>query len=173
MNTPKRNSRNIVIAANIFTFLTIFAAPQLAAASPRSAGYDHGCDDGNLGYHKYLNTPSKGIDFHSSEFMQGYDDGYKACFSPNGSHGVTDKAHSESSDSDTGNTFATCNRSEHTTEYCNGYRAGAVDSDVHDDPDENITPSQVACKGDSPGSEYCAGYQQGYADEDHEMFSPH
>jgi hypothetical protein len=69
--------------------------------------------------------------------------------------------------------FVSCNRSEHTTEYCNGYRAGAVESDINDDPDENITPSKVTCQDGTPGSEYCQGYQQGYADEDHAMFSPH
>jgi Family of unknown function (DUF5906) len=74
---------------------------------------------------------------------------------------------------DTGGTFVSCNKSEHTTEYCNAYRAGAVESDVNDNPDENITPSKVPCEGGSPGSEYCAGYQQGYADEDQAMFSPH
>jgi hypothetical protein len=58
-------------------------------------------------------------------------------------------------------------------EYCNGYRAGAVQADVDDDPNENITPSQVTCEGGSPSSEYCRGYQQWYADEDLAMFSPH
>ena len=57
-------------------------------------------------------------------------------------------------------------------EYCNGYRAGAVGSDVNDDPDENITASKVTCQGSTPSSQYCHGYQQGYADEDHAMFSP-
>jgi hypothetical protein len=48
-----------------------------------------------------------------------------------------------------------------------------VDSDINDDPDENITASKVTCQGGTSGSEYCKGYQQGYADEDHAMFSPH
>ena len=104
--------------------------------------------------------------------MQGY------CFSPNGSDSDSSssnsKTRSQSTNSDTAGTFVSCNKSEHTTEYCNGYRAGAVQSDVNDDPDENITPSKVPCEGGRPGSEYCAGYQQGYADEDHAMFSaPH
>jgi hypothetical protein len=109
----------------------------------------------------------------ATPFMQGYDKGYKACFSPNGSGGSSIKSQSKSSNSDTGGTFVSCNKSEHTTEYCNGYRAGAVQSDVNDNPDENITPSKVTCEGGVPSSEYCKGYQQGYADEDHAMFSAH
>jgi hypothetical protein len=108
--------------------------------------------------------------------MQGYDKGYKACFSPNGSNSDSSssnsKTHFQSTNSDTAGTFVSCNKSEHTTEYCNGYRAGAVQSDVNDDPDENITPSKVPCEDGSLDSEHCAGYQQGYADEGHAMFSP-
>ena len=104
--------------------------------------------------------------------MQGYDKGYKACFSPNGtgSSSGNNKAYSQS---DTGGTFVSCNKSQHSLEYCNGYRAGAVESDINDDPDENITPSKVTCQSGTPRSEYCRGYQQGYAVEDHAMFSPH
>jgi hypothetical protein len=75
--------------------------------------------------------------------MQGYDKGYKACFSSNGT-GDDNKIHSQS---DTGGTFVPCNKSQHSIEYCNGYRAGAVDSDVNDDPDGNISPSKVTCQG--------------------------
>jgi hypothetical protein len=166
-------ARKFVIISIMLMVLTLITTPQLAAATPYSAGYSHGCDDGKVGFHKYLNTPGKGIDNHTPEFMQGYDKGYKACFSPNGSGGSSIKSQSKSSNSDTGGTFVSCNKSEHTTEYCNGYRAGAVQSDVNDNPDENITPSKVTCEGGTPGSEYCRGYQQGYADEDHAMFSPH
>ena len=143
-------------------------SPRLVDASPYSAGYSHGCDDGKLGFHKYLNTPGNGIDYQTLDFMQGYDKGYKTCFSPNGTENKV-----SSTQLDTGGTFVSCNRSEHTMEYCNGYRAGAVESDINDDPDENITASKVTCQGGTSGSEYCKGYQQGYADEDHAMFSPH
>jgi hypothetical protein len=164
----------IIVSTMLPLLLLLIVTSQLAAATPYSDGYSHGCDDGKVGFHKYLNTPGKGIDFHTTEFMQGYDTGYKACFSPSGSDGAsTSEIHSQSSsNSDTGNTLISCNKSEHTVEYCNGYRAAAVQADVDDDPDENITASKVTCRGDSPGSEYCRGYQQGYADEDHAMFSP-
>jgi hypothetical protein len=160
-----RKSAIILTAMVLLVVLT----PRVASASPYSSGYSHGCDDGKLGFHKYLNTPGYGIDYHTPEFMQGYDKGYKGCFSPNG----TDDGNRIHSQTDTGGTFVSCNKSQHSIEYCNGYRAGAVDSDVNEDPDENITPSKVTCQGGTPSSEYCHGYQQGYADEDHAMFSPH
>jgi hypothetical protein len=138
--------------------LVLIATSQSVAATPYSDGYSHGCDDGKVGYHKYLDTPGKEIDFHSTKFMQGYDTGYKACFSTGGSARTSE---------DTGDTLVSCNKTEHTVEYCNGYHAGAVQSDVDDDPDDNTTPSKVICQGGSPGSEYCRGYQLGYADEDH------
>lgn len=149
----------------LLLLLVLIATSQSAAATPYSDGYSHGCDDGKVGYHKYLDTPGKEIDFHSTKFMQGYDTGYKACFSPNGTGGSGNKA--SSAQSDTGDTLVSCNKTEHTVEYCDGYHAGAVQSDVDDDPDDNTMPSKVICQGGSPGSEYCRGYQQGYADEDH------
>src|SRR5206468_1973215 len=112
---------------------------------------------GKIGFHKYLNIPGNGIDFQTLDFMQGYDKGYKACFSPNGTASSSNKV--SSTQLDTGGTFVSCNRSQHTNEYCNGYRAGAVDSDINDDPDENITPSKVTRQGGTPRSEYCQGYQ--------------
>jgi hypothetical protein len=119
------HSRKFVIILTMLTVLTLITAPQLAA-TPYSGGYSHGCDDGKVGFHKYLNTPGKGIDNHTPEFMQGYDDGYKACFSPNGSDSdnssSNSKTHSQSTNSDTAGTFVSCNKSEHTT------------------TDENITP---------------------------------
>jgi hypothetical protein len=175
MHTPSvlswfRDKGLAIISATLLSLLILIIAPHLAAAvTPISAGYSYGCDDGKLGFHKYLAIT--GLDNVSPEFMEGYDNGYKACFSPNGS------GSSSSSSSDTGGTIVSCNKAAHTTEYCNGYRAGAVQADVDDNPHEDITPSQVTCDGHSeggtPGSEYCAGYQQGDADEEHAMYSPH
>ena len=73
-----------IIPAVLLLLFILTITPRLAVASPYSSGYSHGCDDGRLGFHKYLNTPGYGIDYHTPEFMQGYDKGYKACFSPNG-----------------------------------------------------------------------------------------
>jgi hypothetical protein len=150
----------VIIVSTMLPLLlfVLIATSQSAAATPYSDGYSHGCDDGKVGYHKYLDTPGKEIDFHTTEFMQGYDTGYKACFSTGGSARTSET---------TRDTLVSCNKTEHTVEYCNGYHAGAVQSDIDDDPDDNTTPSQVICQGASPGSEYCSGYQRGYADEDH------
>ena len=93
----------------LLLLLVLIATSQLAAATPYSDGYSHGCDDGKVGYHKYLDTPGKEIDFHTTEFMQGYDTGYGTCFTPSGSDGAST---SESSlDSDTGNTLTSCDKS--------------------------------------------------------------
>ena len=119
---------NIAIIIMVL-ILVLTTNPRLAQASPYSSGYSHGCDDGKLGFHKYLNTPGNGIDYQTLDFMQGYDKGYKTCFSPNGTGGSSGNKVS-STQLDTGGTFVSCNRSEHTNEYCNGYRAGAVDSDI-------------------------------------------
>jgi hypothetical protein len=163
---PRKPIVIIIVSAMLpLQLLVLIATSQLAAATPYSDGYSHGCDDGKVGYHKYLDTPGKEIDFHTTKFIQGYDAGYKACFSPNGTGGSGNKAYS--AQLETRDTLVSCNKTEHTVEYCSGYHAGAVQSDVDDDPDDNTMPSKVICQDGSPGSEYCSGYQQGYADEDH------
>ena len=152
--------------------LLLIATFQLAAATPYKNGYSYGCNDGKVGYHSTSIQCGKGIDFHTTDFMRGYDAGYKTCFSPNGSDGVNrSRIHSQSSDSDIGGTILSCNKSEHTIEFCNGYRAAPIRLMYNDNPDKNITPSKVKCQGGSPGSESDSGYQQGYADEDHAMLS--
>jgi hypothetical protein len=49
--------------------------------SPYESGYDHGCDDADISDpdDRYINQPEKGPDFHTNEFMGGYNDGYDAC----------------------------------------------------------------------------------------------
>jgi hypothetical protein len=50
--------------------------------SPYESGYIHGCDDSRITDFsaRYINQPEKGPDFHTDEFMRGYDAGYNACF---------------------------------------------------------------------------------------------
>jgi hypothetical protein len=62
--------RKFAIVSTILVLLVVLT-PRLAAATPYSTGYSHGCDDGKLGFHKYLNTPGNGIDYQTPEFMQG------------------------------------------------------------------------------------------------------
>jgi hypothetical protein len=62
-----------IIMTAMLLLLVLTTTPRLAVASPYSSGYSHGCDDGKLGFHKYLHTPGNGIDYQTPEFMQGYD----------------------------------------------------------------------------------------------------
>jgi hypothetical protein len=50
--------------------------------SPYESGYVHGCDDARITDFsaRYINQPEKGPNFHTDEFMRGYDAGYNACF---------------------------------------------------------------------------------------------
>ena len=118
--------------------LLVVLTPWIASASPYSSGYSHGCDDGKLGFHKYLNTPGNGVDYHTPEFMQGYDKGYKACFSPNGT-GDDNKIHSQS---DTGGTFVSCNKLQHSLEYCNPKEKQAATSSSPSGPLAPFAPLQ-------------------------------
>jgi hypothetical protein len=54
---------------------------QAALASSYSAGYDHGCDDTKVSdsSDKYINQLGKGPSFHTSQFMNGYNNGFGAC----------------------------------------------------------------------------------------------
>lgn len=49
--------------------------------SPRESGYDHGCDDARISDQddRYINQPEKGPSYHTSEFMDGYYDGFSGC----------------------------------------------------------------------------------------------
>ncbi len=51
-----------VIAATLITIFATIPASHLAAASPYSAGYDHGCDNAKISNadDRYINQPDKG-----------------------------------------------------------------------------------------------------------------
>jgi hypothetical protein len=53
------------------------------SSSPYDSGYDHGCDGAKIPNpsDRYINQPEKGPSFHTDEFMNGYNDGYNACYS--------------------------------------------------------------------------------------------
>jgi hypothetical protein len=63
----------------------------VAIASPYDSGHAHGCDDAKAGDHPYLNSPGHGANFHTSQFMQGYNDGFNSC---GGNQGPPDSARS-------------------------------------------------------------------------------
>ena len=48
---------------------------------PYKSGYNHGCSDAKLSNpdNRYINQPGKGANYHTSEFMRGYNDGFEKC----------------------------------------------------------------------------------------------
>lgn len=56
------------------------------------SGYDHGCDDAKISDpgDRYINHPGKGPDYHTSEFMDGYNDGFADCIKPENKSPVAD-----------------------------------------------------------------------------------
>ena len=48
---------------------------------PYKSGYDHGCSDAKIfdPDNRYINQPEKGPQFHTNEFLRGYNDGFEKC----------------------------------------------------------------------------------------------
>jgi len=61
-------------------FISVPGSALASSNSPYESGFDHGYDDAQLYYpsEHYINQPGKGPEFHTSEFMNGYYDGYAA-----------------------------------------------------------------------------------------------
>jgi hypothetical protein len=54
----------------------------MAKGTPWQAGYDHGCSDAQLPFSaRYINQPGKGPQFHTQEFMSGYNAAFSGCSS--------------------------------------------------------------------------------------------
>jgi hypothetical protein len=77
----------------IMLTMSIFAGQvQLAYAggeSPFESGYNHGCDDARISNpaDRYINQPGKGPNFHTPDFMRGYNAGYYGCSGSGGAGG--------------------------------------------------------------------------------------
>lgn len=58
-----------------------FTSNTIIAKSSYDSGYEHGCDDARISdsSDRYINQPEKGSSFHTSEFMNGYDEGFNSC----------------------------------------------------------------------------------------------
>jgi hypothetical protein len=102
MNISKLNENDckpkiffgIVILGILVAFTAVFIPMEHNAAaiiSPYDSGYAHGCDDAKAGDHPYLNSPGHGANFHTGQFMQGYDNGFNNC---GGNEGPPDSARS-------------------------------------------------------------------------------
>jgi hypothetical protein len=61
------------------TMLSTIRQPIYAAA--HTPGYNHGCPDAQISdpSERYINQPVGGPSFHSSAFMQAYNEGFNAC----------------------------------------------------------------------------------------------
>ena len=75
----------LMVAFIIFTLtiLSPLSSIQVYAPSPYDSGYDHGCDDAEISNpsDRYTNQPEKGPGFHTDEFNNGYDAGFRECSS--------------------------------------------------------------------------------------------
>jgi hypothetical protein len=93
------SSIKFVIVATLITIFATIPASHLAAASPYSAGYDHGFDDAKISNadDRYINQPDKRPSQHTSEFMSGYNAGFSSC-------GGSNSGGDNSGSSDTGQT---------------------------------------------------------------------
>jgi len=67
----------LTIGSIAFSMLTA----NVYAQSAYNSGYDHGCDDAKISDpdDRYINQPGKGPRNHTSEFMDGYNRGFKDC----------------------------------------------------------------------------------------------
>ncbi|MDN5867242.1 MAG: hypothetical protein L0H55_07565 [Candidatus Nitrosocosmicus sp.] len=89
LNFSRKNYRSnyLFITLGIFTILLISVPGSVFASSnsPYDSGYDHGCDDAGISdsSDRYINQPEKGPSYHTSEFMNGYNDGVNSCSSSN------------------------------------------------------------------------------------------
>jgi hypothetical protein len=48
---------------------------------PYKSGYNHGCSDAKISNpdNRYINQPGKGANYHTTEFLRGYNDGFETC----------------------------------------------------------------------------------------------
>lgn len=78
----------LTFLVTIILTLSVTSSNRLAYASsndPYQSGYDHGCDDAGISNpsNRYINQPEKGPEFHTTEFMEGYNDGFDSCSNSN------------------------------------------------------------------------------------------
>jgi hypothetical protein len=130
----KTSFRNVAVTfATALVIMTIFMFPlghSIYAISPYSSGYSHGCSDAKLGGHFYLDTPGKGPSFHTSTFMQGYNDGYSSCLGATNTSAYQqgyEQGYKKAVNSYAGSLSTNFNDScpyGHSSEFCNGYVHG-------------------------------------------------
>lgn len=82
----RKNDNMIFLIVPVFVFSVLLFSVSLStekvfAQSPYNSGYDHGCNDAKVSDsdNRYINQPGKGSEYHTSEFMNGYRDGFNSC----------------------------------------------------------------------------------------------
>ena len=96
MSSNNAITKCITICILACTIIVSIPYSNASSKSPYDSGYDHGCDDAKISDpdDRYVNQPEKGPNFHTNEFMRGYNDGYDAC--------SNDSSNSDSADSTDG-----------------------------------------------------------------------
>ena len=125
--------------------------------TPFQAGYDHGCNDAKVTFSvRYINQPGKGSNFHTQEFMSGYNRGFSTCGGK--ASAVASNVASSSSSNITLSPL-----------YKQGYQKGVADAKLVT-PTARLTTDNVDCESPSNTSgqdsiQYCRGYEDGFVAE--------
>ena len=128
--------------------------------TPFQAGFDHGCNDAKVMFSaRYINQPGKGPNFHTQEFMSGYNRSFSKCIGkgPNVSSNVGSSSSNSTSSS----------------LYKQGYEKGVADAKLTT-PTAGLTTDNVDCESPSNLSgqdsiQYCRGYEEGFVAENNAL----
>jgi hypothetical protein len=71
----------VIIKVGVIMYLVCVQTQNvMAKETPFQDGYGHGCADSKLTLsERYIDQPSKGPQFHTQEFMTGYNTGFNTC----------------------------------------------------------------------------------------------
>ena len=123
----------------------------LGSKSPYESGHDHGCDDADISdvSDRYINQPEKGANFHTNEFMRGYNNGYDNCSGSGSGTGAGSGANNDDSNNE-GRSFV--------GSYADGYEVGKPegldDWNSRNQHDSKCPPNDSLL--------WCGGYKVGY-----------
>jgi hypothetical protein len=150
----RRLSTPILITITTIAAVSFIIPHAMAKGTPFQAGYDHGCSDAKLTFSKrYINQLGKGPNFHTIEFMKGYNAGLEACNKPSPIHS--------------------------SIFYKQGYAKGILDAKSYQKTftaSNAMRPEDVDCDSDidpqTTNADYCSGYQHGFADANNNNAPP-
>lgn len=128
--------------------------------TPFQAGFDHGCNDAKVMFSaRYINQLGKGPNFHTQEFMSGYNRGFSKCI------GKGPNVYS--------NVGSSSSNSTSSSLYKQGYEKGVADTKLVT-PTVGLTTDNVDCGSPSNLSgqdsiQYCRGYEEGFVAENNAL----